>query len=152
MKFKCLNILGRDKSGNGDYHFNPFFIVLARTLQNVDAKILELENMKVSYVIVCGEQTDHPNVVFRSIAGKWDAINFGASFVPKEVNVIVLNDVDTVIHGFKDAFKYLTIGNDLIYCRVNVSVGPQVKFYRILNPLEKEVPLSCQWNEESYAD
>jgi len=42
-----------------------FFIVLARNRKNVEEKIMELEEMRVSYVIVCGEMVNHPNVVYR---------------------------------------------------------------------------------------
>ncbi len=67
----------------------------------------ELEKIGVSFLIVCGEIFDHPNVVYRRNGGKWDAINYGASFIPKETQVIVLNDVDTQICNFIEAFKHL---------------------------------------------
>jgi threonyl-tRNA synthetase len=43
---------------------NPLFIVLAREQRYVKEKIKELENMQVPYLIVCGERTDHPKVVY----------------------------------------------------------------------------------------
>jgi len=115
---------------------NPFFIVPARNRRYVEDKIIELENMRASYIIVCGESLDHPNVVYRECRGKWDAINFGAKFIPKEANVVVLNDVDTRIHNFEHALSHLEEA-DLVYCRVSVSNGPQVKFYRIADPIRK---------------
>jgi len=114
-----------------------FFIVPARDRQYVEEKIMELEEMRVPYIIVCGESFDHPNVVYREGRGKWDAINFGAKFVPKEANVVVLNDVDTRIHNFEHALSHLNGGADIVYCRVSVSKGPQVKFYRIADPIRK---------------
>jgi len=99
---------------------------------------MELENMRASYIIVCGESLDHPNVVYRECRGKWDAINFGAKFIPKEANVVVLNDVDTRIHNFEHALSHLEEA-DLVYCRVSVSNGPQVKFYRIADPIRKRL-------------
>ena len=99
---------------------------------------MELENMRAPYIIVCGESLDHPNVVYRECRGKWDAINFGAKFVPKEANVVVLNDVDTRIHNFEHALSHLEEA-DLVYCRVSVSNGPQVKFYRIADPIRKRL-------------
>ena len=114
-----------------------FFIVLARDRRNVKEKIMELEGMLVPYIIVCGEKLNYPNVVYREAKGKWDAINFGSQFIPKDINVVVLNDVDTRIHNFEHALSHLNDGADLVYCKVNVTKGPQVKFYRIADPIRK---------------
>ena len=111
-----------------------FFIVPARNRENLDGKIAELQKMEVPFVIVCGERVNHPNVVYQKNAGKWAAINFGATFIPKEAKVIILNDVDTEIHNFELALALLNEKVALAYCRVQLSEGPQVKFYRILNP------------------
>ena len=117
------------------YYANPFFIVSARNRENVDTKIAELKKMKVPFLVVCGEKVDHPNVIYRENAGKWDAINYAMEFLPEDANIIVLNDVDTEIHGFENAISDLDTEADLIYCKVQVSRGPQVKFYKLLNPL-----------------
>ena len=114
----------------------PFFIVLARDRRGVEEKVEELEGMRVPYVVVCGEEVDRPNVVYREARGKWDAINFGSKFVPEDADVVVLNDVDTRIHNFEHALSHLEEA-DLVYCRVSVSKGPQVKFYRIADPIRK---------------
>ena len=116
---------------------NPFFIVLARDQQHVQEKIAELENMKVRFLVICGERISHPNVIYREAMGKWDAINFGAKFIPKDVNVIVLNDVDTRIHNFAYALHDLESKISLVYCQVKVSKGPQIKFYKILDPIRR---------------
>jgi hypothetical protein len=115
----------------------PFFIVLARNRKNVEKKIMELENMQVRYLIVCGERLNHPNVVYREARGKWDAINFGSQFVPKDADVVVLNAVDTRIHNFEHALRHLNGEADIVYCRVNVTWGPQVKFYRLADTIRK---------------
>ena len=115
----------------------PFFIVPARSRKNVEEKIMELENMRVPYIIVCGDRMNHPNVVYREARGKWDAINFGSRFVPKDADVVVLNDVDTRIHNFEHALSHLNGGADIVYCKVNVPKGPQVKFYKIADPIRK---------------
>ena len=120
-----------------------FFIVAARTRKNLDAKIVELQKMNVSFIIVCGEKVNHPNVVYQENAGKWAAINFGTTFIPKEAKVIVLNDVDTEIHNFKLAFECLSKKISLVYCRVQLSQGPQVKFYKILDPLRKHFHIAA---------
>ena len=122
---------------SNDFILKPFFLVLARDRLGVREKIMELEGMRVPYLIVCGEKINHPNVVYREARGKWDAINFGAKFVPKEFNIIVLNDVDTRIYNFEHCLSHLNEGIDLVYCRVKVFHGPQVKFYRIADPLRK---------------
>jgi hypothetical protein len=119
------------------HDINLFFIVLARDQRHVREKIMELEDMQVPYLIVCGERIDHPKVVYREARGKWDAINFGNHFIPKDADVVVLNDVDTKIHNFEHALSHLYDGADLVYCRVDVTRGPQVKFYRIADPIRK---------------
>lgn len=124
------------------YGANVFFIVPARSRKSVDEKIIELQKMKVPFVIVCGEKVNHPNVVYRANNGKWDAINFGASFVPKKAKVVALNDVDTEIHNFEHTLTHLN-RVAIIYCRVQVSKGAQVKFYRILNPLREKFHIAA---------
>ena len=112
-------------------------MVLARDAKNVKQKIVELESLNVDYIIVCGEKFTHPKVVYRKPNGKWDAINYGVNFIPKETDVVLFNDVDTRIHNFTLALKCINSKADLVYCRVNVSEGPQVMFYRILNPIRQ---------------
>ncbi|MCW3994641.1 MAG: hypothetical protein NWE98_00635 [Candidatus Bathyarchaeota archaeon] len=99
--------------------------------------------MKVSFIIVCGEKIDHPNVVYREPIGKWDAINFAAKFVPNDCSVIVLNDVDTKICNVQQAFEDLNKRAEIIYCKVMVSTGPQVKFYKILDPLRRRLHIAA---------
>jgi len=121
----------------------PFFMVMARDQNHVERKIAELEEIGMPFLVVCGEKFNHPNVVYREVKGKWDAINFGSRFVPKESDVIVLNDVDTRIHNFEHALQHLESRTDLVYCLVNVSEGPQVKFYRILNPIRQRLHVAA---------
>jgi cellulose synthase/poly-beta-1,6-N-acetylglucosamine synthase-like glycosyltransferase len=133
-----MHYLIREYDTNSSKLFTkPFFIIPAKNQQNVEEKIIELENMQAPYIIICGERINHPNVVYRKARGKWDAINFGSQFIPKDANVIVLNDVDTKIHNFKHALSHLSGEADIVYCRVNVLKGPQVKFYRIADPIRK---------------
>jgi hypothetical protein len=110
--------------------------VCARNRRHVDEKIIELKKMKMPFVIVCGEKNNLPDVVYRANNGKWDAINFGSSFVPKKANIIVLNDVDTKIYDFEHAVEYLKEFS-IVYCKVCVFRGGQIKFYKILDPLRK---------------
>ena len=63
--------------------------------------------------------------------------------MPKEADVIALNDVDTKIHNIKHALKHLNSNVDLIYCRLKVSNGPQVMFYRILDPIRKRLHVAA---------
>ncbi len=122
---------------------NPFFLVCARDSHNVEEKILELEAFNAPFLIVCGERIDHKNVVYRAPKGKWDAINFGAKFVPKNTSIVILNDVDTQIHNFEQAINIFDEKIDVVYCRVHVSKGPQVKFYKILDPIRGKLHIAA---------
>lgn len=126
-----------------NYSTDVFVIVPARDGKNVPAKIKELKSIGVSFKIICGEHFDHPNVVYRENNGKWDALNFGASFVPKETRVVALNDVNTQICNFEDAITHLNEEVGLVYCKVNVAEGPQVKFYRIMDQLRQRFHIAA---------
>jgi len=106
-----------------------FFLVLARDRKNIKEKIRELINLRAPYLIVCGEPLNHPNVVHRKPMGKYDAINFGAELVPKEAEIIALNDVDTKIYNFHAALKYFNSEKTaLVFVKTVVIGGPQNKF------------------------
>ena len=120
-----------------------FFLVLARDSKGVWEKISELDSLGVRFLIVCGERIDHEKVLFREARGKWDAINYGAKFVPKDARIISLNDVDTKIHNFDcvlSRFRDSKLG--LVYCDVRVDTGPQKSFYRILNPIRRRLHIA----------
>jgi hypothetical protein len=137
LQFEYPVITTLDDLGTKTIHQRCFFMVLARDARNLKEKIAELEEMDVPFVVVCGEKFCHPNVVYREARGKWDAINFGAKFIPRDVEVVLFNDVDTKIHNFSFALKCLSSKADIVYCRVEVSDGPQIMFYRILDPLRQ---------------
>ncbi len=116
---------------------SSFFVVLARDAKNVPQKIAELNRSGIPFIIVCGEPFSHPNVVYHEANGKWDAVNYAAKFIPKDVQLIIFNDVDTTIHNLDFALVCLSSKADVVYCRVKVSEGPQVMFYRILDPIRQ---------------
>jgi hypothetical protein len=121
-----------------------FFVVLARDASFINDKIKELNKLNFPYIIVCGEPVDLPNVVYRSPIGKYDAINFGLGLVPKNTDVVVLNDVDTEIHGFDhalDIFRNKTVS--LVYAKVGVKLGPQTLFYGLLDELRSRIPIAA---------
>jgi cellulose synthase/poly-beta-1,6-N-acetylglucosamine synthase-like glycosyltransferase len=121
-----------------------FIIVLARDRKHVDDKIRELENLGVPYRIICGERLNHPNVVYRAPKGKYDAINFGASLIPKDVDIVVMNDVDTVIHNFHLALRHLKDEKvALAFGTEMVKEGPQNLFFRFLNPIRRKIPVAA---------
>lgn len=120
-----------------------FFLVLARDKTHVFDKIKELEGLGVQYKIVCGERIEHPNVVYQFPRGKYAAINFGLSLIPSEVEIVVMNDVDTRIHkfslaleGFHDPDVGIVFGAEL------VNMGPQRLFFRLLNPIRRKIPIA----------
>jgi hypothetical protein len=120
-----------------------FFLVLARDCRHVYEKIRELESYGFQYKIVCGENLNHPNVVFQEPRGKYAAINFGINIVPANADIIVMNDVDTKIHNFGAALQGLndsTVG--LVFGTELVKEGPQNLFFRILNPIRSKIPVA----------
>ncbi len=106
----------------------------------VESKISELESYGFPYTVVCGEEMAANRVVFRKPAGKWDAINYGCEFVPSNVDVVAINDVDTTIHNLEHALA-LTSEFDLVYCAVKPDGGPQVAFYAFADPLRARLNL-----------
>ena len=121
-----------------------FFLVLARDEKHVDNKIRELDDLGIPYKIVCGKQFNDPNVVYRHPKGKYDAINFGFSLIPKCVDMVIMNDVDTSIHNLHIALNYL---NDekvaLVFGTEMVKEGPQNLWHRILNPIRRIIPVAA---------
>ncbi len=121
-----------------------YFVALARDAAVLQAKIEELTRLGYPFVIVCGEQVNHPNVVYRKPAGKYDAINFGLTLAPPDTDLIVLNDVDTKIHNFDEALN--VVRNEdaaLVFARVDVERGPQLTFYSFLDSLRRRVPIAA---------
>ncbi|KXB03937.1 hypothetical protein AKJ47_01360 [candidate division MSBL1 archaeon SCGC-AAA261G05] len=120
-------------------HLNSFFVVLARDGEHVREKIEEIEAYDIPYKVICGEEVDLPNVVYREPKGKWDAVNYSRKVIPKDTDVVVFNDVDTKIRNFHYAVDWLRNGADLVYTKVKVSKGPQIKFYKIMDPIRKRL-------------
>jgi len=121
-----------------------FFLVLARDASLLDRKLSELDSFGYPYVVVCGERVNHPNVVYRAPRGKYDAINFGLRFVPENVDVVALNDVDTEIQNFNEALRFMSeVGADLVFAKVSVKDGPQIMFYAILDAIRRRLPIAA---------
>jgi cellulose synthase/poly-beta-1,6-N-acetylglucosamine synthase-like glycosyltransferase len=117
---------------------NCYFLVFARDKRHVTEKIEELSRLKVPYLIVCGEKLNVPGVVYRRPRGKYDAINFGEKLVPKEADVIALNDVDTEIHSFDIAWhRFVREGASLLFTRVVVKGGPQNLFLLVQDRIRR---------------
>ena len=120
-----------------------FFLVLARDENHVEQKINELENLGFPFIVVCGEHVNHCKVVYREAKGKYDAINFGLSLVPKDAEIVAMNDVDTEIHNVEEAlgcFESKDVG--LVFGRVQVRGGPQKSFYQILDPIRTRIQIN----------
>jgi cellulose synthase/poly-beta-1,6-N-acetylglucosamine synthase-like glycosyltransferase len=123
---------------------NLFFLVLARDEKHVDEKIEELKSLGVPYLIVCGRNLNHPNVLYRKPEGKYDAINFGARFVPENADVVALNDVDTKINNFQATLQHFKRKEvALVFARVSVKEGPQRLFYVILDLIRRRLPITA---------
>ena len=119
-----------------------FFLVLARTKEGVREKIAELENLGIPYIIVCGEETNHPNVVYRPKKGKFDAINYGAKYLRAETKIVCLNDVDTKIFNFEKSLNKISRELALVFCKVKLDSGPQVHFYSMLDKIRSSLPIN----------
>lgn len=124
----------------------PFFVVMARDRSFVKEKTEELESLGVPFIIVCGENINQPNVVFRAPIGKYDAINFvlQANLIPKNATIVAFNDVDTKIKGFSSMlqrFKDPKVG--IAYATELVKDGPQRNFFAVFNPIRKLFPLAA---------
>jgi len=118
----------------------PFFVVLARDSEHVKEKIEELENLRVSYLIVCGEHLNLPHVVYQTPKGKYDAINFAAQNLPKDVKVVVFNDVDTKIHNIEAAFRdFRRTRASLLFAKLRVNEGPQVYLNALLDNCKRRI-------------
>lgn len=119
-------------------------MVLARDEKYVDEKVEELKDLGIPYLIVCGQNLNHPNVIYRKPKGKYDAINFGFSFIPKDTDVVALNDVDTKIRNFEAAlrlFRFKDVG--LVFVRVCVKEGPQKFFYSFLDRIRRMILIAA---------
>jgi len=121
-----------------------FFIVLARDAFGVEAKGAELDRLGYPYVIVCGEKTSIPGVVYRAPRGKYDAINFGLKFIPPETDVAAFNDVDAAVHNLDAGLDLLRDpAVSLVFARVDVQRGPQLSFYSFLDSLRDKIPIAA---------
>jgi len=117
---------------------NIHFLVLARDSNFVNAKCEELDNMKLSYTIICGEEFNHKNIIYREPKGKYDAINYGYKTIPKNTDIVALNDVDTKIYNINHAINVFQKYNvALLFSKVRVGSGPQKLFYKILDSLRR---------------
>jgi cellulose synthase/poly-beta-1,6-N-acetylglucosamine synthase-like glycosyltransferase len=118
----------------------PFFVVLARDSKHVTEKVRELENLGVSYLIVCGENLNLTHVVHRTPKGKYDAINFAARNLPKDAKVIAFNDVDTKIHNIEAALRdFKRTRASLLFAKLRVKKGPQVLLNALLDSMKRRI-------------
>jgi len=121
-----------------------FFLGLARDSKYIDKKIKELKDLGVPYIIVCGVRINHPNIVYREPRGKYDAINFGSKFIPEDIDVVVLNDVDTKIYNISAALRHFNSQKvALVFARVSVKEGPQKFFYVVLDFIRRRLPIAA---------
>lgn len=119
-----------------------FVLVSARDRRRVSEKIRELLSLGVQFAVICGQKSNQPKVHYRRRIGKWDAINYGSRFIPPQAEVVILNDVDTRIHNLERALGHLNKA-DMVICKVRVGSGPQKKFYKILDPIRKYLPIAA---------
>jgi len=120
-----------------------FFLVFARDKKYLAEKMEELSNLRVPFLVICGERLNDPRVVYREAKGKYDAINFGAKLIPKDVNTVILNDVDTKIHNFRKSLQTFERERaSLLFGKVMVKEGPQGLFYLFQDKLRRRFPIA----------
>jgi hypothetical protein len=122
-----------------------FFLVFARDEKNVYSKIRELKILRLPFLILCGVHLKHvPNVIYHEAKGKYDAINYGMGLIPRDVDIIALNDADTKICNFEEGLNHFILGNDALqYARVSVKEGPQKFFYPMLDAIRRKLPIAA---------
>lgn len=119
-------------------------LVLARNENHIREKIQELNKIGYPYSIVCGKKLNISNTIYREPRGKYDAINYGYTFIPKETEIVILNDVDTEIKHLECALKHFKNSEiGLVFCKVSVKEGPQITFYKILDNIRKKLPITA---------
>lgn len=118
---------------------NPVFLVFARDKEGVREKIDELSSYGYPVKVICGEEmsSESEDVYYREARGKWDAINYSKNLLRKEYDPVILNDVDTEIHNLGFALEKIRQGMDLVYCKVRVKEGPQVRFYKLMDTIRR---------------
>ncbi len=119
-----------------------FFVVFARDANHVFEKIGELERLEVPYLIICGEKVNHNNVVYRPARGKYDAIEFSLNLIPKDAEIVAMNDVDTRIYNFEVALRHFDnerVG--LVFAKDVVKTGPQTLFHELLFSILRVFPI-----------
>ncbi len=120
-----------------------FFVVLARTREGVAEKAFELRRLGVPFIVFCGEKMSYPEVIYRQKKGKFDAINFAAKFIDKNVKIVCLNDVDTKLFNFEKALEVMRDRKaGLVFCKVKVDSGPQVHFYSLMDGIRRYFPVT----------
>lgn len=119
-----------------------FFVIFARDANHVPEKIEELEGLNVPYAIVCGERIAHDNVIYRAARGKYDAIDFSLNIIPKDIEIVVMNDVDTKIHNFELALRHFDDDRvGLVFAKDDVKTGPQALFHQLLFSILRVLPI-----------
>ena len=123
---------------------NIHFLILARDGNYLNSKIKELKSIGIPYIIVCGEKINNPNIIYREPKGKYDAINYGVNFIPKDTDIVILNDVDTKIYELDYAIKqFYSENTSLVFSKVNVKEGPQTVFYKILDNIRNKLLITA---------
>jgi hypothetical protein len=88
---------------------------------------------------VCGKKLNRSDAIFREANGKYDAINFGSGFIPEDVDVVALNDVDTKVHNVWASLKYFDFEDvDLVFAKVSTE-GPTKSFNVLLDLIRKKL-------------
>ena len=121
-----------------------FFLVLARDKKHVDQKIEELKVLGMPHLVVCGQRLHHPNVIYRHPRGKYDAINFGFRYIPKDTDIVALNDVDTRIRNFSAALRrFNTDDIALLFVKLSIKEGHQKLFNRFLDFIRRRLLITA---------
>lgn len=122
------------------YFKNTFCIILSKNGKFIDYKINECQKLKINYIIISGKKIEKPKIVYIPPKGKYDAINSSTKYIPKNTEIIILNDDDTfrishilplLIHIVKKGYA------DLVFPRLEIIDSPQKIFTKFLDFIRK---------------
>jgi len=123
---------------------NIFAIIFSRNGNYIKRKIKEFNRYGIPFIIICGKEINHKKVVYRPLRGKYDAINFAYQFIPKQSDIIILNDEDTFKLPIIELLSLMEREKvDFIFPRILILNSLQTTFTILLDKIRKFIPITA---------